>query len=284
MSLPSPKTLTLFLVITATCVYSTTIAQTDNTAASPDIRYAPEGIAMPHLIAILNAPTDGILAEATVEEGQFVKTGQALIRMKDDTQQVVVRIAQLKADSLHSVERAKMELAEAETMHQRMLQASNTGAAGKWEVRRSELRRDIAEIAHQAAIAAQQIAQQELALEQARLERFKLSAPWDGQVTLVTTDPGVTVSREDPLIQMVNTEKLKAEIYIPLSLFGKLTVGKTYTLTALDPINQPIEAELTFADSVINHGSKRFRCVFTIDNPELTLPAGFAVQFDPSQP
>lgn len=278
--LPTRHFMTIALPLLACILTQADAQQTATSIQRPTI--TPQGVARPYHVAILNAPLDGILQDVLVKEGQAVKAGQQLVQMDDKVQQVVVRIAELKASSRHAIERAAKELDEAETMHERMVEAQATGAARDWEVRRSELRRDIARIAHEAAVSAHEIAQQELALETQRLQRFQLIAPWDGTVIRVTTDPGSTVSSQDPLIQMVGLEQLEVEIYLPLDVYNQVEVGQTYQLQALEPVNQTITGQLTFADRIIDYGSKKFRCVFTIDNADQSLPAGFAVQWIPS--
>jgi len=236
------------------------------------------GMVLPGKQVLLNAPVDGTVATIGVEEGQHVKADALLVQMDARIQQAVVAAAELRAGSNAELERAKLELEEANVTLDRMTEAFEQHAAREWEVRRAKLRRDIAAISVEAARETRQVAAAELKLESERLDRFKLVAPWDGVVTRVPAEEGATLSRSDPVVQLVSLAELKANIYLPAELQPKVEVGRTYRLTASAPVGRVIEGKLTFADAVIDPASQAFRCVFTIDNADGKLPAGFAVE------
>jgi len=152
------------------------------------------------------------------------------------------------------------------------------------EVRRAQLRRDIARVAVKSAREKHRVAEAELQLEMRRLDRFRLTAPWDGIVRKVPAEVGATLTRRDPVVQLVCLDELEAEIYLPAELHGRLEVGRTYRLRASAPVGRAVQGELTFADPVIDPGSQSFRCVFTVDNADGALPAGFAVELKLSSP
>ena len=238
---------------------------------------AIRGMVLPDQQAVLHAPVAGIVLEIAVEDGDRVKAGDLLVRMDDEVQQAVVESAKLRARSDAQLQRAELEFEEAKIGLERMEEAQQRRAAREWEVRRAKLRRDIAEVAVRAARENRQLAAAEVELETRRLERFSLQAPWDGVVLSTPAEPGTTVTREDAVVRLVSLAKLKAEIYLPAEMYHKVEVDKTYRLRGLAPVNRDLEAVLTFAAPVIDPGSQTFRCVFTIDNADRSLPAGFAV-------
>ncbi|MHB1156799.1 MAG: efflux RND transporter periplasmic adaptor subunit [Phycisphaerales bacterium] len=256
------------------------LAQTD----APPAPEAPpaaawRGMAMPAKQATLNAPVDGNLAATAVSEGQRVRAGDLLITMDDGVQQAVVRAAELKAGAAADLDRAKLELEEARITLDRLIEAQKNRAAQEWEVRRAALQRDIAQVAVVKAGEDRKLAEAELQLEQQRLARFKLTSPWDGIVVRVLVKPGATLSRSDAVLKLVALDQLEAEIYVPAEQFSKVKVGRVYALAAGVPVNRDVEAKLKFADPVIDPASQTFRCVFAIDNADLSLPAGFVVQW-----
>ena len=77
---------------------------------------------------------------------------------------------------------------------------------------------------------------------------------------------------------MVSLHPLRARIQLPIELYGRLRVGETYRLEPDFVISrEKIPARLISLDPVIDSASRTFRCLFEIDNPEETLPAGFVV-------
>ncbi len=238
---------------------------------------APRGMALPALQVSLNAPVDGILSEVLIEDGQTVKAGQPLARMDDGIQKATVEAARLRASAEARLIQARLEREDAELSLQRITRAFEQDAAQDWEVRRAQLRFDVTKAQIEGVSESMRIAKAELELEQARLDRFTLTAPWDGYIQRVAVDPGATLARSDTILRMVSMHKLEAEIYVPARLQPQLKAGQTYQLTALEPVNRQLSATLTFADRMIDPGSSTFRCVFAIDNTEGKLPAGFAV-------
>ena len=54
-------------------------------------------------------------------------------------------------------------------------------------------------------------------------------------------------------------------------------MGQAYPLRAEPPVDQTLIATLVAIDPVLDSGTQTFRCVFEIDNDQLSLPAGFLV-------
>lgn len=270
--------LTILIALLAVAMLAQTDAPPEITPeASPGAAW--RGMAMPAKQATLNAPVDGNLAATAVSEGQRVRAGDSLITMDDGVQQAVVRAAELKAGATADLDRAKLELEEARITLDRLIEAQKNRAAQEWEVRRAALQRDIAQVAVVKAGEDRKLAEAELQLEQQRLARFKLTAPWDGIVVRVLVKPGATLSRSDAVLKLVALDQLEAEIYVPAERFSQVKVGQVYALAAGEPVNRDVQAKLKFADPVIDPASQTFRCVFAIDNADLSLPAGFVVQW-----
>ena len=85
------------------------------------------------------------------------------------------------------------------------------------------------------------------------------------------------VTLEDRVIKMADLDTLEAQINLPIEMYGDLTVGETYTLSADQPVNREIDAKLKLINPIIDTASRTFRCVFAIDNRSTRLPAGFTV-------
>ncbi len=246
------------------------------TAATTDLsRY--EGIAYPSKQVVLNAPVDGKLASILFEEGDRVKQGELLAQMDDAEQQVVVESARLQCESEAELDRAKFALEEAIILHERATETYEKDAASEWEVRRAQLQKDQAEADLQLARDRIKIATVNLELEETRLERMQVIAPFDGEVIEHNAEAGATLTREEPILAVAALDPLEAHINLPVSVFSQLQIGKTYQLKAGDPINVTIPAKLKHIYRIIDTASETVRCVFTIDNKDAELIAGFPV-------
>ncbi len=240
-----------------------------------------EGLVVPSKQVTLAAPLDGILESLPFEENQPVEAGAVVAKMDDRIQQVEVLKAKVRAESRAALEEAELVRDEMQIMLDRAEEALASNAASEWEVRRARLQRDqaIAKVASTQDGMKLAAAERDLQLE--ILAQHELHAPFDGRVLRTLVEPGATLQRGSEILVIVQLDPLEAELYMPLSMFGKLEAGADYTLRA-DPsiTDAPLPATLKTIDPLIDSASRTFRCVFEIDNPDEKLPAGFSVFYD----
>ena len=60
----------------------------------------------------------------------------------------------------------------------------------------------------------------------------------------------------------------------------RIAAGEPVGLLAGVPVSGRIEGQLKYAAPVVDAATQTFRCVFTINNQDLRLPAGFSVRLD----
>lgn len=257
-------------------VHGAALAQTD----APPIR----GVAEPSRRVTLHAPVDGVLASVPIDEGQQVEAGALLASMDAEVQQAQLAIAELQARSDVRVHQATLRLEESATRYERIVDTAESGAAEKWEVRQALLQKRLAEAEKRAAEQEQEVAEARLKLEKARLAMYRLKAPWAGLVHRVEAEPGATLSRRDPVVELVQIDQLEAELFLPVELFGKVEQGERYWIEAEAPVGRKLPATLKRYERVIDAASGTFRAIFVIDNADNALPAGFAVELPWPQP
>jgi len=244
----------------------------------------PHGIARPSQRATMSAPLQGMLVKVHVQLGEQVKKGQILAVMDNQVALASVRAAEAAADRTALIDHSKhaLDLARSLLARQTSLQESHAGAEFELEQARSQFKQAEATLA--SAVESQLQAKRNLELEQARLEIHNVRAPFDGQIVQIGATVGTTMSPADKLLTIICRESIKAELFLPLELFGKLHVGESYDLWGFAPVSHLIRARLVFASPIIDPASKTFRSVFLIDNAQRRLPAGFGVRYDSSHP
>ncbi|MFI4861897.1 MAG: efflux RND transporter periplasmic adaptor subunit [Phycisphaerales bacterium JB063] len=239
-----------------------------------------EGFAEPSREVVLGAPLDGVLAALPVREGQRVTRDDVLAVMDDRVQQLVVEIAWLESQSRAAIDAAQAALDEATLEWENQVDLERRGSATERDVRRALASQKQAQAELTRATEQADIAVKQHELEQQRLERYTLRAPFDGQVVTIETDEGAALRQNDPVLLLVNTASLKAVINLPeeLQRGGRLELGRTYRLERLDKDHRVIEelqGELLNIDSVSDRGSQTIRFTFGVENPDGTTPAGF---------
>ncbi|MCC7204373.1 MAG: efflux RND transporter periplasmic adaptor subunit [Phycisphaeraceae bacterium] len=261
---------TVLLAVTLTLLPGQTTAPLENQRL--------EGLALPVKQVTLSAPMPGIVADLRVDEGDRVEQDQVLAVMDDRVQKVTVEGTRLQAESTAEIRKAELARDEAQIMLERLEEAHANDAASDWEVRRLQVQRDQAEAELVAAREAKDIAQVRLRLEEQRLSLYYIRAPFSGVIIRRIVEPGVTATTETQILSMAQLDELESPIFLPVEIYGQLKQGWTYELMALAPVNRTIRARLKLIDPVIDPASKAFRCVFEIENADLSLPAGFTVR------
>jgi len=249
---------------------SRTLAQ----AEAPPIR----GVAEPARRVMLHAPLDGVLGAVEVAEGDRVEAGDVLARMEDAVQRAQVEIASIQAESEARVRQAGLRLEEATTRYERVREAAENNAAEAWEVRQALLQKRLAAADKEAAEEELAVAQARLKLERQRLEMYRLTAPWPGVVHRVEAEAGATLTRRDPVVELIQVDQLKVELFLPIELMSRLRRGAVYRLKVDPPLELELTATLDRFERVVDAASGTFRAVFIVDNSRHDTPAGVGVE------
>ena len=186
--------------------------------------------------------------------------------------------AQSSADRQAMLDAAKAKVSLAEQFLNRIQQAASKKAASGLEVDEASSRLSEAKAALQEGHETQRDAIARLKIEQARLETFEIHAPFQGTVIKIYPHLGETVSRGAPVVKIADINRLRADLYVPLSLASSQTVGKTIELRADLPGQPLLNAKIVFVAPLIDAATQTIRIVVEIENSSKQLPAGFAVR------
>lgn len=205
----------------------------------------------PNRSSDIGAETGAIVADIKVRRTSHVKKGDLLVQLDD-------RIAQAdlaKATITSGITSEKLKRAEAVTAG-RVISAEEVGS----------LRAD-------AAMAAADFQRAQL-----QVDRAKILAPFDGTVADVMTEAGQLINAQ-PLLRLIDTHRLRAEVVLPAEAFGTLKVGDTMPLT-VDLTEAKVAARVATIDSYIDASSNSFTVIAEIENPQDAIPAGTSCKLD----
>lgn len=237
-----------------------------------------QGIVKPTRYVVLRAEAVGqVIPGELAAEGEARSAGELIARLADRGQAEAVALAQMRSESDLSVRRAVEAVNELQLRLEQAKDMVKQDAGTDWEVRQARVQLELSKIDLAIAKQDRDAAALQFDLEQARLERFALKAPFDGRVMKLEAQPGATVDQGDPVAVFASLTELKAELFLPVARYGQMEVGQRYELQAGAPVGRGLRAELKWVDPMIDPASQTFRCVFAIDNSDLSLPAGFLV-------
>ncbi len=254
------------------------IAQNANPQRSlsvDDPRY--HGIVTPSKQIVLVAPIDSILESVKFKEGDRIKEGELVAQMDDAIQRLVVEGAKLTAESTAALKIAEVALEDAKLEVQNLIDLKAQGAGNEKELRQAKVIQKQREAELQRAKEQGQLNAATLKLEQERLLRYQIKAPFDATVIDQLAEAGASLARNDHIMSLANLQTLEARISLPVWLRDQLKEGEEYTLVPIKRDYGHLKAKLTIIRPLDDPASDTHLCVFEIPNPDYKLPAGFPV-------
>jgi RND family efflux transporter MFP subunit len=187
----------------------------------------------PAVDAPVIARSDGIVQQVLVNEGQRVTRGQALARLDSEEQRLEIDYV----GALAAQARAELERAE-------------KGAAGQF----------ISKQTLDAARAKAAATKADLELAKLAYERRTLRAPVPGIVWQVRAEAHRPVKTSDVLFRVTEPGRLRADLYLPASLRGRVHAGDAVTLIAVsDAGAPPATGRITRVSPIVDPATARFR-------------------------
>jgi len=142
----------------------------------------------------LVSETNGIVAKLYVEEGNSVKEGQIICQLEDRGKQVALQKATI------SYQNAKMELDRRQKSYDQKIISQSEYDKAKYDMEVAESGKKTAEV---------------------DIDRMTIRAPFSGVITERFIEKGQTIQAQAQLFTLVDTNPLKAKIYLPeREIFG----------------------------------------------------------------
>jgi HlyD family secretion protein len=173
----------------------------------------------------------GSLAEMPARAGDEVRAGQVLARLEGERQELLVAAAQDGVDVAEATLALKRQLAE----RARGMEARGTGSrAGTMDADGEVVvARALARKAHTA-----------LKLEQERLERHTLRAPYDGVVISVLQAKGAALQSGAPLLTVAERASYRIVAYVDEARAGMVQPGQAATVVLRSRQGMPIQGKV----------------------------------------
>lgn len=217
-------------------------------AAQPAWAELPEPLTCllrPDRSSDIGAETGGIVASVAVKRSDSVARGDLLVQLDDR----LARADLARATIARDITGDKLSRAEAVT--------AGRGISAE----------EVATLRADAAMAEADFRRAELMVERARI-----LAPFDGTVAEVGTEAGQLINVQ-PLLRLIDTRKLRAEIVLPAEAFGQVTPGDVLPL-AVELTGSHVAGRVLTIDAYIDPNSNSFSVIAEIDNATGAIPAG----------
>ncbi len=234
----------------------------------------------PHMVIDLSTQIDSIVETIYVERGDVVEKDQILVTLDSGVERAAVESARARADANSDIRAGQVNVAFAERREERVQSLLEDDAVSTDQFDEVETETRLARLQLDQAEEATRIAHLELQRAEETLRRHTIRSPIDGVVVQRYLSPGESV-RFQPMLRLAQIDPLRVEVIVPVSAFGKITVGQRAIIQPEEPMVGNYQAEVTIVDRVADAASGTFRVALDLPNPDYSLPSGLKcmVQF-----
>lgn len=222
----------------------------------------------------LSSPVAGLLEEVTVDLGDHVEKGQVVAQLTADIERSTVEILELRANTSNVVEAQARQVEMMQRRYARVLKLLERGVATDEALDQIESELISSQSLLMQAELNRDLALKELARARISVDQRTIRSPIDGIVRERVLVGGEFADADDHILKLVRLDPLRIEAFVPVSLFGKVSVGDSAVVRPAVPLEGEYSAVVTTVDPVFDAASATFVLVLELPNPTGALPAG----------
>ena len=233
-----------------------------------------QGFTEPYRSADVSSPEAGVITQLHVREGQSVKAGTLLFELDTAVLESAVAIAKARFEAKGPIAAAHSKLKLHRTRLDKLNRLKAKGHARADELARA--RADVATASAELRVAQEQrsIAGLELAQSELRLQRRRVTSPFDGIVSELHREVSEIVRTSNPeILTLVQLETLKVILHLPSLVAHKLSKGQAINLTFAET-GETAPAKVEVVSPVTDADSGTTRVTFVVDNTKGLYRAG----------
>lgn len=215
--------------------------------------------------AELTPEVSGRATDVIAEAGDQVETGDALLQLDPELARIELRQADAALDEAEAnLADARRRLREAED-----LAARDSIGQSELEGRRSEVRQLEAVLARREA---------ERAFRVELLDRHRLLAPFAGVINRRMIDVGERAHTDEPVYELVATERLRLDLEVPQRFFGSVTTDTEAAVRVDARPDAAIDGRINAVIPVSDSSSRTFHARVDLDNRDGRLTPGMSAR------
>jgi len=236
--------------------------------------YTEEVFTQPSKVIELAAAVGGIVKTVGADEGTAVKAGDVVLALDDSAEQIVLRAAQLDAESDAEEQGARVTMEQAQEEARITKQLSSEGVEAELLYHQKQMAYEVAKYKYELAKKNRQRAALDAAAAKVALERRTIRAPVAGLVTRMPKEAGEAAELLETVAQMAVTDPLHVIIHPPARMLGMFKAGQTLAVEVLEPKRQSVGTKVQIVNPVVDPASNTFRVRLAMENPDGRLSAG----------
>lgn len=174
-----------------------------------------KAVTRPSRDAVMGFTVPTQIKEILIRGGQEVTKGQVIVQGDEREDRALLKLQKIRAETDLPVQRARkqMELAETEYKIQQEVRAG--GGSSDQQLERARLSFEVSRIDVSKAQSEQVQEVVQVERLEARVEKFRITAPFDGVIDNILLDVGHSASETDKVIRLVNVDRLWIDVPTP---------------------------------------------------------------------
>jgi RND family efflux transporter MFP subunit len=231
--------------------------------------------------AFVSAERDGVVETVDTAIGEHVDKGQQLVHLRDEVAKSNLALAEAQAADDTEVRFGEVLKNATQEDFERAKALLKSKAYTAKDMTRITLEKDRGLFTIENAQVKQNIHKLEAELAAAQLKTFHIQAPFAGTVTRIQKNPGEAVTDGEPLLELINTDRVHIEGYARVEDAWKLQRGMSVTVQVDSPalensgVKLPAcEGKIVLVDVVVNPVTQTVRVVAEVANRENLLRDG----------
>jgi RND family efflux transporter MFP subunit len=227
----------------------------------------------PYLIVNVGSPVEALLERVEVDRGDVIRRGQVLARMESSMERSTVALARARAAMESGIQSGQVRLEYSIRKVASNEELLKQNAISEREVDEAKAQRDLNEIALVEARETKRLTELDMERAEAALALRTITSPVNG-VVMERFFSAMETVRQNPIVKIAQLDPLRVEVFVPISLFGKISVGMFLDVLPEAPMGGTRSARVTVVDRVVDAASGTFGVRLELPNPEGKLPAG----------
>ena len=240
----------------------------------------------PRQIVVIRSPATGLIERVTVDRGQSVRAGQALVSLDTGQDRAALDLAKLRATMQGAIRSGESRLDFATAKLKRREHLLSEKFVSAQDVEETKAERNLAEAELQDARDNQRMAELEVRRTEQNIRVRTLSSPINGVVLERNMHPGELADTADgrkPILRIADISMLHAEVILPAEVYSAIKPGQKVTIRANVPVKLSTQGIVKVVDRMLDVASGTFGVRLEVANPGLEIPAGIHCKEEFSQ-
>ena len=228
----------------------------------------------PREIVTVSAPVEGVLDRVAVDRGDVVDKGAVLAVLESSLERNAVAIARARASQDFNIKANQVRVDFGVRRFQRTDDMFRKNLVPLREFDEAETAKILAEYGLIEANELKRLADLDLERAEAALALRTVTSPVTAVVMERLRHPGELAAKEHPIVRLARLDPLRVEVFVPITLYGRVVVGQRAVVVPEPPLSRPLEASVTAVDKVADAASGTFGVRLEIRNPGNRIPGG----------